>query len=206
MPFKASVLSEVDRVSETARKVGACNTLYWSGGEIVAENTDAVAVETLLAQASDFQRRAVVIGSGGAARAAVAALGGRGYTVVLLARNATTRQNLAREFSCVETSSSQLEEAFTNPVSLIVNATPVGWLSDVSPLDAQFLKPGIAVMDFVFSKSPTRLLRDAAAVGCRVIDGLTILAIQGVRQIELWTDRFMDERDMRGWLEEAIDV
>jgi shikimate dehydrogenase len=87
---------------------------------------------------------------------------------------------------------------------VLVNATPIGTLSDVSPLDAGLLRPDLAVLDLVYRPSPTRLVRDARSAGAVAVDGAGVLLRQAALSFTLWTGIDAPLNVMRAALEAEL--
>jgi len=182
-PFK-------EDAARLAGQPGALNTLRRRDGEVgrgwEGINTDVEGFLAPLASIALDGTRAAVVGAGGSARSVVAGLGSRGARVTIHARRADASAALAAAHGV---------QAGPWPVprgswDLLVNTTPVGTFPEVdrSPVDAAALD-GTLVYDLVYNPRPTRLLRDAAAAGCRTIDGLEMLVAQAVRQFTWWRGR-----------------
>ena len=177
--------------ARTAGQGGALNTLRRRDGAWQGTNTDVEGFLAPLAGEPLDGRRAAIVGAGGSARSVVSGLVSRGARVTVHARRAEAAQALADAAPVV---------AGPWPVprgswDLLVNTTPVGTHPDVdrSPVDAGDLD-GALVYDLVYNPRPTRLLRDAAAAGCRTLDGLDMLVAQAVRQFAWWTGVTPDAR------------
>jgi shikimate dehydrogenase len=173
VPHKAAVAALVDELSADARRAGAVNVVARDGTRLLGLNTDLPAtVEAIRTMRPMGVGHAVVLGAGGAGRAVELALhdsaAGR---VTMLRRSDGSIAGLAEA----------LESA-----DLLVNATPVGTASDESPVDPALLRADLAVLDLVYRPSPTRLVRDARAVGADAAAGAGILLGQAWRSLELW--------------------
>jgi 3-dehydroquinate dehydratase/shikimate dehydrogenase len=182
--------------ARTTGQAGALNTLRRRDGAWQGTNTDVEGFLAPLAGEALDGRRAAIVGAGGSARSVVSGLVSRGARVTVHARRAEAAQALAET---VPATTGQVA-AGTWPVprgswDLLVNTTPVGTHPDVdrSPVDAADLD-GALVYDLVYNPRPTRLLRDAAAAGCRTLDGLDMLVAQAVRQFAWWTGVTPDAR------------
>lgn len=169
-PHKVAVCSLVDDVGPEVRGLGAANTIIRYGNRLVARNTDFPA---LRAELPPGVRRAVVLGDGGASRAAVAALRAVGCRAVLVVDRARW---------------ANLPGALVT-ADLLVNATPIGTDSDETPVPASLLRPGLAVLDLVYRPSPSRLVREAREAGARARGGAGMLLRQAAFSFSLWTDR-----------------
>lgn len=195
VPHKGAALSLADELSETAREIGAANTLVFTrsgeSGEteavVRAENTDAEGFLRSL-PASPEGKRALVLGAGGAARAIVWALLREGAEVAVWNRTELRSQHL-----CEELGGESVGAPDQTAYELIVNTTAVG-LGDEDPfaelpLDADAFLAAQTVVDMVYGGEPTALLRAAEAAGATTVDGIEILVQQGALSLETWTAR-----------------
>ena len=184
-PFKESILEYVDDVDPVGRRTGAVNTLRADGGGWRGLNTDVAGfLAPLEAQGGVDGLRCCVLGAGGAARSSAAGLAGRGAAVTVCAR----RPERAAEVAALAGGAAGAFPPPPGSWDLLVNTTPVGTAPHVddTPVPAEALAGGSTVYDLVYNPARTRLLRDAAAAGCRTIGGLDMLAAQAVRQFEWW--------------------
>jgi len=169
IPHKTAVIPFLGELTAEARDAGAVNTVWWRDGKWIGDNTDVYGVRAALGSAKfDLTGKTVVIlGAGGAAKAAVTALKG--------ARNVTV---LPR---------SEIASAAGRRCDLLINATPVGMFPAVnaSPLDGPI--PADVVFDMVYNPPITRLLKSARDQGKTVIQGTTMFLAQAARQFEIWT-------------------
>ncbi len=199
IPHKADVAQFLDGTAERAAAAGAVNTVYWANGDLLGENTDVPAIRTVLENADIPQgTRALVLGAGGAARAALLALIERGDEVILANRTRSRAEETCkavapgRRIEIVGLDSSAISTV-AKECALIVNATSVGMSGgpapDESPLPISGLGPSQAVFDVVYRPEATPLLAQATEVGCQTIGGLEMLVIQGALSFELWTGR-----------------
>lgn len=187
VPHKGAALSLADELSETAREIGAANTLVFADAEIRAENTDAEGFLRTL-PGSPAGKRALVLGAGGAARAIVWALLREGAEVEVWNRTELRSQHLSEELGG-ETVGAPDQGAY----ELIVNTTAVGLGGEDPfvelPLSASAFAPSQTVVDMVYGGEPTALLRAADAAGATTVDGIEILVQQGALSLETWTGR-----------------
>ncbi len=188
VPHKLAALAVADSASHAAREIGAANTLTLApDGAIDAENTDAPALLAALPIAL-AGLRALVLGAGGTARAAVWALREAGASVAVWNRSAARAAALAAEFGV---------EALARPQSadLLVNTTTVGMDAYMSPSDAlrslgvgtDHIRDCAYVVDFVYTHGPTPLLAAALELGVATVDGRSLLVAQGALSFERWT-------------------
>lgn len=188
IPHKEAVLEHLDDVDPVARRIGAVNTITREKGRLVGANTDWIGLVRALERETPLAgRRAVVLGAGGAARAAAYGLLARGARVTVLNRHPERARALARDLGAE--AAGALDDLPHHEHDVLVNATSVGLREDRSPVDASALRSGSVVLDAVYDPAETRLLRDAAARGARPIGGKWMLVEQAVEQIRLWTGR-----------------
>jgi shikimate dehydrogenase len=195
VPHKGAALALADELSETAREVGAANTLVFSGGEIRAENTDAQGLLDAM-PTSPAGRRALVLGAGGAARAVVWALAREGAEVDVWNRTERRSRDL-----CAELGGRPVSEPDASAYGVIVNSTAVGLRAEDPfqelPLAVDGFASGQLVVDMVYGAGPTQLLRAAEAAGAAVVDGIEILVQQGALSLAIWTGRQAPVEAMR---------
>jgi shikimate dehydrogenase len=197
IPHKEAALAVADRASAAAEAIGAANTLTFErDGAIVADNTDAPALLELVRGAVDpAGRRALVLGAGGAARAAVWALVQAGADVEVWNRTPARAEALARALGARHT-------AVPEDPEIVVNATAVGLDPDIDPfkafpLKADTFEAGSCVIDMVYGSGETQFLTAARSQGARVIDGLEMLLAQGAASFERWTGMMAPRMAMR---------
>ena len=194
IPHKHAALALADRTSDAARAIGAANTLTFENGAIVADNTDAPGLLAALPE-SPAGRSALVLGAGGAGRAAAWALVGAGADVTIWNRTAERARALA---AAVGARAAEAPEA----AEILVNCTSVG-LDDPGatfkalPIEADELGAGSLVVDMVYRAGGTQLLEAARTRGARVVDGLEILVAQGAASFERWTGMEAPREAMR---------
>jgi 3-dehydroquinate dehydratase/shikimate dehydrogenase len=185
IPHKVSLFERVDEVDAIARRIGAINTISVVDGRWVARNTDASGFLHPLKDRVDLEgRRAAILGAGGAARAVAVALASGGCTVRVHAR----QRAQAAEVAALVAGSVGPWPPEPDSWDLLVNCTPIGMYPNVddTPLPAERLT-GSVVYDLVYNPPSTRLLREAAAGGCRTIGGLDMLVGQAHEQFTWWT-------------------
>lgn len=194
VPHKLEALAQADRASEAARAIGAANTLTFEpGGEIMADNTDAPGMLAALPR-DPAGSKALVLGAGGTARAAVWALREAGAEVAIWNRTPERARTLAAEFgaAAVDDLARALEGA-----ALLVNCTTVGMTrpgespASLTALGVTpgLLRPDLIVVDFVYGAAPTELALAAAKAGATVVDGGELLVRQGALSFERWFAR-----------------
>jgi shikimate dehydrogenase len=189
IPFKERLLELVEP-DPLAARIGAVNTVDFGGETVTGHNTDAAGVTRAFAHHDvDLGGTAVVVGAGGAGRAAAFALADEGTTVRIANRTVERAEALAAE---VPRATAHGLDGFTDllaDASVLVNATSVGMESDETPVPEAALHADLAVLDAVYRPQETRLLREASKVGARTVDGAWMLLFQGVAAFERWTGR-----------------
>jgi shikimate dehydrogenase len=200
IPFKERVMDLLDELSPDARDIGAVNTVKIEGQTMTGYNTDAEGFLKALEDGKGEVRgkRALVLGSGGAARAVCHALLRRGAGALTIAsRNAASAILIARSPAFLAFSIpvrviplvfGPVQEA-AREADLIVNATPLGSVRfpKVSPLPGDnALHPGQFVMDLVYSPPRTMLLSQAERAGAHALNGMSMLVHQALASLEIW--------------------
>lgn len=200
VPHKEAVLPLLDSLSDAARTIGAVNTVTNTDGHLHGDNTDVHGFLALLKTAGiepaqQDRLNVLILGAGGAARAAVYALAGSA-DITLMNRTRDRAEKLARDFAGVAGPLQVAEPGgLPDPATqLVVNTTSVGMEvagadPDESPLPAEMLPEGAVVVDMVYRPAVTRLLRDAAARGLPAFNGLEMLVMQGAESLRIWTGR-----------------
>jgi len=203
-PWKLAA-ARAGRPSEDVRKIGAANTLVRGRGGWKAENTDADAVFEALADHDTGEgRSAVVVGAGGAARAAVVAARRLGYEVAISARKDAEADRVAAELGVDSLAWSDLA---ASEADLYVNATPVGWKDDEpSSIPPVLFAERPLVFDCVYRRDgrETSTIRAARAAKCPTVDGLKMFVIQAVRQAELFGVEGVTQEEVAAILQEGF--
>lgn len=195
VPHKQRAMPEVDELSDTARRIGAVNTIINDNGRLLGDNTDAYGFAmTVRGTGIDITpaSRALVLGAGGAARAVIVALQDLGFGTIEIANRTPERAKaLAAELDVGGEVSAVLWgdlETRLPETDLLANATALGWHAGELPLDIARigLLPGRAtVVDLTYRD--TDLLTIARKQGLVAVDGLDMLIHQGARAFQLWT-------------------
>jgi shikimate dehydrogenase len=200
VPHKVEFLPLCDDVTPVASRVGAVNTFWSVGGKLTGDNTDvggfdAAARELLGEIPADLT--VAVIGAGGAAAAILGAVESwPRATVRLYARNAIRASALAKRFGDFARAESSVRSALAG-AKLIVNATPIGMSDDSLPFSFADIPKGATILDLVYKRGGTPLVRSAQAAGFRAADGTTMLIEQGALSFERWFGFVPDKEVMR---------
>lgn len=196
MPLKAEILNHLEKTDALSEKIGACNTVVRAqDGKLYGFNTDVSAVVRPLERRLSLKgAKILVLGAGGAARAAVFGLVDKGADVAVWNRTPETAKKLARQAKAKTIRREQL--AKTN-FDVIVNATPIG-MRGVKP--AYLLEPkeinARLVFDLVYNPIETSFIRMAREKGLPVVTGVEMFVQQGARQFEIWTGKPAPESEM----------
>ncbi|WP_435361103.1 shikimate dehydrogenase [Haloarchaeobius sp. DFWS5] len=189
IPFKQDVLGLVEP-DDLAARIGAVNTIDFTGERPTGHNTDAGgALRSLREQGvADLNgATAVVVGAGGAGRAVAFALADAGSTVHVVNRTVERATDLAAAVPGAAGHGLDALGELVPAADVLVNATSVGMDEDATPVPADCLHSDLVVLDAVYSPLETRLLRDAAAAGATTVDGAWMLLYQGAEAFERWT-------------------
>ena len=210
IPHKQNVIPLLDELSDTAQTIGAVNTIVFKNGKLIGENTDAPGFGKDLQHLRPDRfskpvrspKNALILGSGGAARAVIYALLNAGWQVTLATREADVPQaeTLITDYA---TRNAQYESYLSNielqastlsplipALSLIVNTTPVGMKSHLQgspyPKDLPF-PPNAVLYDLIYNPAKTQLMQDAEKAGLPIRGGIGMLETQAELSFEIWT-------------------
>ncbi len=196
LPHKQAILGRLDGCEPLAEQIGAVNTVVVRGrGRLYGYNTDYVGVlRALQGRMPLAASRVLLLGAGGAARAAAFALAHAGATVSVCARRPAQARALARAIGGAQIERGKLQDEFFDAV---VNCTPVGMHpGGGSPLERQELNCRV-VMDWIYRPRKTELLRRAERRGIEIVSGVEMFVAQGTAQWEIWTGKRAPEAVMR---------
>ena len=193
MPHKADVIAGLDRLAPTAEALGSVNTIHRLAGELVGESTDGAGFVDALVADEGFDpadRRVVVFGAGGAARAVILALAEAGAADIAVVNRTAARAEEAAALAGAGVGRVGSEDD-VDDADLVVNATSVGMagtaVADAVLLDTARLRPGQVVADLVYHPIRTPLLVAARERGAVAVTGLGMLIHQAAHAFRLWT-------------------
>lgn len=196
MPFKTEILRHLEKTDALSEKIGACNTVVRAqDGKLYGFNTDVAAIVRPLERRLPLRgAKILVLGAGGAARAAVFGLVDKGAEVLICNRTPDAAKKLARQ---AKAKSIRRELLAKTSFDVIVNATPVGMhgVKPASPLDAKEINARL-VFDLVYNPIDTPLIRMAREKGLPVVTGVEMFVHQGARQFEIWSGKPAPEEEM----------
>jgi 3-dehydroquinate dehydratase/shikimate dehydrogenase len=202
-PYKTAILRYLFDVEEWAAAAGSVNTVVVREGLLYGSSTDGEGVlRPLRAKIALQGRRVVILGAGGAARAAAFALREAGALVSILARDKAKAAELA---ASVGGGHDDMEALGLHPFDVLINATPLGSgaAPGRTPVHVTLHRKAAVVFDMVYEPRETRFLRDAQAAGSVTIDGLEMLVAQGAAQFEAWTGQ---RAPVDAMLQAAIEI
>ncbi len=216
IPFKEKVLNYCSKISPLAEQIKAVNTLKPNGrGEWDGINTDVEGLIYPLENYNFENKKAIILGSGGAARSAIQGLINLNMSeIIVISRNQISLKSLLNDFNNQKlikgiSSNSQYIHNFINSADLILNTTPVGMINHSStkeelPFGDNFwtsLKSKTIVYDLIYNPQETPLLNFSRKRGCQTINGMKMLVAQGAKSLSYWTDGLKIPIDI---MEEAI--
>ena len=201
IPHKEAVRRHLDALDPWAETLGAVNTIVKQGDRLIGHNTDAYGLLRALEEQAGFRprgRSVLLLGAGGAGRAAAFGLCREGIRTLTIANRTLERAEdlvaaLSREgpaLSAISLEQGDIDEAVAG-ADLVVNATSVGMshggAAGESPIDVGLIRPGTVVFDMVYTPLESRLVEGARSAGAVGVSGLWMLIYQGAAAFELWT-------------------
>lgn len=211
VPHKQAVMTSCDDLTEEARLVGAVNTLTWADGVLTGHNTDAVGLQWALVEAGATDGgAAVILGTGGAARAAVVACVRQGMAVTVVGRRPDAARDVAEVGLAAGGTARSLavdDHAVVDAVAdaaVVLNATPLGMQREDLPNPFMDLHPGQLAYDLVYTPPDTPFLLAATSAGARAEHGLSMLVHQAAVAYEGWTGEAAPVEVMRSAAEAAL--
>lgn len=197
IPHKVNVIQYLDQVDQSARMVGAVNTIVVSEDKLIGYNTDAGGyIKSLQNEGVELQGREVVLyGAGGAARAVIwGLLEHKVKSITIGARNVVKAKDLAEIFKeygdvkALDWDSIPFKKALRQ-CHLVINSTPLGMhkmIDKEPPLDWSLLQDNIVISDLIYTPAKTKFLQSAEKHGHKIINGAGMLVEQGALAFELW--------------------
>ena len=215
IPFKTEIIPLLDALSEDARRIHAVNTVVIEDGRLVGHNTDVMGFLAGFAERGIALtgKNAVLIGAGGAARAALWGLLRSGVSSVAIGvRSVEKGAALAADFAADgDVRAVSFDDAAwiaaCSDADLVVQTTPLGMTphtEEMPPVDAAMINPSAVVYDLIYTPAETRFLREARARGCETINGETMLVAQGAEAFHLWAGVRPDMELMKRTLREEL--
>jgi len=206
MPYKTEIMKYLDKTDAVTQKIGACNTVIRGGdGKLYGFNTDVAGVIRPLEQRMAITgSKFLVLGAGGAARAAVFGLKERGAEVWVMNRTAAAAQKLAKQAKAKFVQKTGLAKL---TFDAIINATPVGMKGEQDkPLLSEKELNTRYAFEMVYAPAETKFTKMARAKGIHVIPGIEMFVHQGARQFEIWTGKPAPFDEMQRVTQHALDL
>ncbi len=216
IPHKSKVMKYLDEINETAKKIGAVNTIKRKNHRLKGFNTDGEGVLRALREKIDKieKKNILLLGAGGAARAIAFKLTETGANLTISNRTGSKAKNLAEEIEKVtgkEIGQIPQEEDFLQDKiedsDILINSTSVGMHPNVEDtiVESDLMCEDLTVMDIVYNPPKTRLLKEAEKAGADTISGLGMLVHQGAASFEIWTGKKAPVETMRKSAKKAIE-
>jgi shikimate dehydrogenase len=199
IPHKQNVIPLLDKLTETAKSIGAVNTIYLRESKLIGDNTDAPGFLSDLKRSltlecdsllSHKQKNVLVLGAGGSARAVVYALSNDEWNVTIASRRVEQAQELASQFNTLNAIEFNFQNSQLSNLQLIVNTTPLGMTPNIdqSPWPEEIPFPKDAVIyDLVYNPRQTKFVKDARLQGLKATTGRGMLIEQAALSFEIWT-------------------
>lgn len=186
MPLKEHLIPYMDELHPDAKAIGAVNTLLFHGKKIAGYNTDGIGCLNAIEEVQPVkEKKIVIIGSGGAAKAIAFEAGKRGGSITVLNRNLEKAIELAKRykeyFPCRGMSLAKIDHCFEEGYDILINCTP-----NPMPVDPKYLHPNSLIMDITTKPLEIELLKQAEKKGCRIIYGYNMFVEQAIGQFALW--------------------
>jgi shikimate dehydrogenase len=182
MPYKQAIIPLLSNLDLTAQNVGAVNTIKVCDKGLIGYNTDVCGFEKLWEDNIETEiNSAIILGSGGAAKAVANALKSKNINYVVASRNPQTHNHIPY---------SQIWNG-EHKFQVIINATPVGiypFCNDVPPIDTSKINDSHIVIDLIYNPSQTKLLQIAQSQGAKTINGLPMLICQAEESWKIWNE------------------
>ena len=220
IPHKVAVIKMLDGLGESAELMGAVNCVVNRDGKLIGENTDGKGFVSSFKELADPSGKSMLLlGAGGAARAIGVEMALAGVRKITLVNRSEQRGRELQELFSTKVNQAvggglqvdfvpwQSDFDIPKDTDIVVNATSIGLFPDVDArvaLNIDTLSSNMIVADVIPNPPRTRLVKDATAKGCQVIDGLGMLVAQGVIGIEYWTGQSPDPKVMRSSLEQVF--
>lgn len=194
MPHKVDIMKYLDEISEEAKKINAINTISFKDGKTIGYNTDYYGFGMMLHReaVSLRNKKAVILGSGGASKAVVQYLIDSGIGEIVIASRSTSKaREKYKEFQVINYDEIQGLKDF----DMIINTTPCGMFPDInnSPVEKDQLSNFHTAIDLIYNPQETLFLKHAKELGLKHINGLYMLVGQAIKSQEIWNDVKIDQ-------------
>ena len=207
VPYKETIMQFLDKLDKTAKDIGAVNTIVKDNGALIGYNTDYYgAIEALKENTQLENKKILVIGTGGAARAIVYGLKKEKAEITIINRTFEKAQKLAEEFNIKLYKLENMKELIKGN-DIIINTTSVGMKPNIdkSIIPEEDFAGGKILMDIVYTPIRTKLIEFAEKANCKTITGERMLIYQAMKQFKLWTKHEPDFKIMEKAIIEQIN-
>ncbi|TYP78063.1 shikimate dehydrogenase [Paenibacillus methanolicus] len=196
IPHKLDIMDHLDAIDESARIIGAVNTIVNDEGKLTGYNTDGLGYVRSLKEEAEPDlagKRVLIVGAGGATRGILYALTKEGVRDVTVAnRTAARAEELAELFrgrADIRTAALNRLPALCGEADIVINTTSIGMFpnTDESPVEAAWLREGAIASDLIYNPLKTKFLTEAQERGLRIHGGLGMFIYQGAYAFEYWT-------------------
>ncbi len=215
IPHKSTVIKYLDEIQETAEKIGAVNTIKLDGKKLKGFNTDGIGVLKAIKKEIDKikNKKVLLLGAGGAARAIGFTLAEAGVNLTISNRTGSKAKKLASEIekktpgevNQIPQKKKELEKKIKD-TEILINSTSVGMYpnEEETLVESDIMHNNLVVMDIVYNPIKTRLLEEAEKAGAKTIPGLGMLVHQGAASFEIWTGQDAPVKAMWEAAEEVL--
>ena len=185
VPYKETILSQLDDISREAKEIGAVNTVVLEDGRYIGYNTDYFGIIKMLEGIEVENKICYILGSGGAAKALIVALHDlKAKNIYVVTRDINNKNMIKEKFPYIDIISySEIEEG-----DILVNATPVGMYPKIesTPISENDIKKFSVAVDVIYNPEKSLFLRLAEKNGLKIINGLSMLIEQAIKAEEIW--------------------
>lgn len=204
-PHKKAIMPLLDMVDPTSEEIGAVNTVYWEDEKLVGTNVDWIGVEQALLEKTSIEGKDIVIlGAGGAARAAVYALKqNQAGSITVLNRTLDHAKELANEFICDYGDLNDFD-SFNPDIVIQATSAELNKKEGVELIPKNLLQPSMTIMEVIYTPLETKILKDAKKKGAQTITGDRMLLRQGVAAFTIWTQQKAPFETMEKALKEKL--
>ncbi|MFW9873810.1 MAG: shikimate dehydrogenase [Candidatus Thorarchaeota archaeon] len=208
IPFKQKIIGYLDEIEPLAQKIGAINAIKNDNGYLIGKNIDGEGAMKAISDAgySISGKDILLLGAGGAGRALAFIIAKDANRIVIANRTEKKAIKLANDIKKYyninvkgKNNSLDVLKAESKKADILINTTPIGMHPNIeeSPIPSKFLHDGLIVFDIVYNPLETKLMKEAAEIGCKVLGGLDMLVNQGVLAFEWWTGKTPNSQLMK---------
>jgi len=191
IPHKQDIMKKLDKIDPIAKKIGAVNTVIKKKGKLIGHNTDVKgAIDAIKIKTKIKNKKVLLIGSGGVARAIAFGIKNEKGKLIILNRTVKKAKKLAKEIKCKGDGLDKLKRQ--NNIDIIINGTSIGMFpnENKTPIDNDILKKIVkkstVVFDSVYNPEKTKMLKDASSLGCKIVSGDKMFINQAKEQLKLF--------------------